>query len=73
MTQKLDSGHKHFLRLIAKEQQSPSGWAKISAHVVPLVQKIPGNFVELRTLEDGSGAARLSSEGENILYAMEWL
>lgn len=73
MPRKLDSGHKHFLRLIHKEQQCPDGWAKVSAVLMPLVKTIPGDFVETHTKPDGSGLARLTTRGEFLIEAMEWL
>lgn len=74
MSQKLDSGQKHFLRLIAKEQQNADGWCKVSKAVYPLVQKtMPAELVEHHQTEDGRGRARLTDAGQNLLSAMEWL
>ena len=68
MTTKLDSGQKHFLRLIAKEQQNPDGWCKVSHVVYPLVQKtMPAELVEHHPTEEGRGHARLTEAGENVL------
>lgn len=74
MTTKLDSGQKHFLRLIEKGQQCPSGWCPVSKTLYPLVQKtMPGELVEHHQTEDGGGRARLTPEGENLLSAMAWM
>ena len=74
MTTKLDSGQKHFLRLIAKDQQGPDGWCPVSKVVYPLVQKtMPAELVEHQPTEDGRGRARLTQDGQNLLDAMAWL
>jgi len=74
MTTKLDSGQKHILRLIAKEQQCPSGWCPISKVLFPLVQKtMPEELVECHPTEDGRGRAKLTQKGEELLAAMKWL
>ena len=74
MTTKLDSGQKHFLRLIAKEQQNPDGWCKVSHVLYPLVQKtMPSELVEHHPAEDGRGRARLTPAGQSVLDAMAWL
>ena len=70
---KLDSGQKHFLRLIARDQQNPDGWCKVSKMVYPLVQKtMPTELVEHHPTESG-GIARLTEAGENLLAAMKYL
>lgn len=74
MATKLDSGQRHFLRLIEKGQQCPSGWCPISKTLFTLVQKtMPEELVEYHPTEDGGGRAKLTQEGENLLSAMEWL
>jgi len=71
---KLDSGQKHFLRLIEKGQQCPDGWAPVSALVYPLVQKMmPPELVEHHEVEGGRGRARLTEEGQSLLDALMWL
>ena len=73
-SRKLDSGQKHFLRLIAKGQACPDGWARCSAQVYPLVcNTMPPELVEHHAAEDGWGRARLTPEGESVLAAMAWL
>jgi hypothetical protein len=74
MRKKLDSGQIHFLRLIAREQQNPDGWAPVSKVVYPLVREtMPTELVEHHPTEDGRGRARLTDAGQNLLSAMEWL
>jgi hypothetical protein len=71
---KLDSGQKHFLRLIETGQKCPDGWCPVSATLYPLVQKtMPPQLVEHRPIENGRGQARLTQDGENLLAAMAWL
>lgn len=70
---KLDSGEKHFLRLIARDQQNPNGWAPVSKTLFPLVQKMPTELVELHPTEEGRGRARLTERGQSLIDAMEWL
>ncbi len=74
MATKLDSGQKHFLRLIARDQQNPGGWCPVSKVVYPLVQKtMPAELVEHHPTEDGRGRARLTAAGQSLLDAMAWL
>jgi hypothetical protein len=74
MTTKLDSGQKHFLRLIQQGQQCPEGWCPVSKTLYPLVQKtMPVELVEHQPTEEGRGRARLTEAGENLLAAMAWL
>jgi hypothetical protein len=74
MATKLDSGQKHFLRLIEKGQQCPDGWCPVSATLYPLVQMtMPAELVEHHPAGDGSGRARLTDAGQNLLDAMAWL
>ncbi len=69
---KLDSGAKHILRLIARDKQS-DGWATISQQLYPCLSKsIPHELVTFEKLESG-GRAKLTSTGESIVEAMEWL
>ena len=72
-TKKLNSGEKHFLRLIASGQADNGGWAKVSKTLYPLVQKMPPELVEHEPAEDGWGRARLTPQGEAVLEAMEWV
>lgn len=74
MTTKLDSGQKHFLRLIAKGQQCPDGWCPVSKVLYPVVQAtMPAELVEHHPTENGGGRAQLTPAGQNLLDAMEWL
>jgi hypothetical protein len=71
---KLDSGQKHFMRLIVKDAGA-DGWTPVSRVVYPLVQKtLPAELVEHEPVgEEGRGRARLTEKGQSILDAMEWL
>lgn len=70
---KLSSGQKNLIRLVVKGS-GPDGWAPVSAALYPLVESIPGNFVELEKVGDlGKGRARLTQEGHSLVEAMEWL
>lgn len=74
MPHKLTSGEIHFLRLIAKGQQCPAGWAPVSKVLYPLVKEMPTELVEHCSVEQtGGGIVRLKPEGENILRALERL
>lgn len=73
MTTKLDAGQKHLLRLVMNGADA-EGWAPVSKPVFPLVEKMPRELVELEVVGDeGRGRARLTTEGENLMTAMEWL
>lgn len=71
---KLDAGQKNLLRLVRKGANA-DGWAPVSAIVYPHAKKVLPP--ELATLEpvgtDGRGRARLTTDGESLLDAMEWL
>ena len=70
----LDPGQKHLLKLIAKEQCCPDGWAPVSKQVYPLLAAMPRELVELRAVGDaGRGQARLMQAGQNLIEAMAWL
>lgn len=73
MEKKLYGGEKNLLRLIAKGQQCPDGWAPVSKVLYPLVQKMPSELVEHHKAEDGKGRAKLTAHGEAIVEAMDWL
>lgn len=73
MARKLDSGEKHFLRLIAQGQNCPDGWAPVSKALYPLVCSMPSELVEHHRNDNGTGRARLTAHGEAIVEAMNWL
>ena len=74
MQVKLNAGQKHLLRLIAKEQNCPAGWAPVSAPVYPLVASLPAELVEHRAVGgEGQGDARLTERGLAVLDALGWL
>lgn len=68
MSQKLDSGQRNLIRLIRKDQDA-EGWAKVSTPVFPLAKaRIPAELAEIEgPFEDGSGRARLTEKGNNLL------
>jgi hypothetical protein len=69
---KLDAGQKNLLRL-CKEEADAEGWAKISATIYPhFVKMIPPELVEMEKTEDG-GRARLTEQGLDVLFAMQYL
>lgn len=72
---KLDANQKHMLKLIAKEQDCPEGWALVGKQIYPLlVEIIPPELAEHHPIGDeGCGQARLTAKGESIVAAMEWL
>ena len=61
----LSHGEKHLLRLIQKGTDA-DGWAKVSKHVWPLVEKLPTQLCELRATEDG-GFIKLTHDGKTVL------
>lgn len=72
MSVKLDTHHRHILRLI-KRDRNDSGWATVSeALYKPLVSSMPYELVVFEKLEKG-GRARLTDLGEKVLDAMAWL
>lgn len=73
MTHKLDAGEKRFLILINRGQEQYEGWAKVSPALFPHVDKMPKELVELERVDDGWGRARLTPDGESILFAMSFL
>lgn len=74
MTNKLDVRQKHLLRLVAKGQECPDGWATVSKQVYPLIQTLPEALVELQPVGDnGWGRVRLTPAGQNVVNAMEYL
>lgn len=73
MATKLDAGQKHLLRLVVKGTDS-EGWTQVSKPVFPLIEKLPSELVELESVGDeGRGRVHLTTEGESLMAAMEWL
>lgn len=73
MTQKLTDGQKSLLRLVI-QGAGMDGWAPVSARVYPLLDKqMPRELIELESLEDGRGRARLTDAGQHLIDAMAWL
>jgi hypothetical protein len=66
MSNKLDQGQIHMMRLIDRESDS-EGYAPVSKMVLPLVEKLPNELVELVPTEDGRGKARLTDAGKTVL------
>lgn len=72
MAVKLDAGQKHLLKLIASDHDD-QGWAQVSSTVLPVVQKLPEELVEVVPTSRGRGRVRLTFLGQGIVNAMEWL
>lgn len=76
MTQavRLNQNQKHLLRLIA-DGIDESGYAPISTAVYPVLEgvKMPHVLIEMEQNADGSGRARLTVTGQNLIEAMKWL
>lgn len=69
---KLDTGQKHILAIINRDKKS-DGWTSVSSQLYkPLKETTPS---ELATFEQVGESYRvmLTTEGQNILRAMEWL
>lgn len=66
--QKLDHGQKHLIKLI-RAGEDADGWAKVSKMILPLAKdRIPAEFVDIEgPFEDGSGRAKLTEKGNNLL------
>lgn len=63
---KLDHGSMHLLRL-AMKGAAEDGWAKVSAVVWPLIEKLPDDLLEKRPSDDG-GHVKLTDHGETVLF-----
>ncbi len=66
---KLDSGQRHFLRLIRQDADA-DGWAKVSHLVWPLTLSLPDDLVERRSVEADehiAGYIRLTERGDAIV------
>lgn len=65
---KLDSGQRNLINLIRKGQDA-EGWAKCSKPVLPLMKdRVPAELADIEgPFEDGSGRARLTEKGNNLL------
>jgi hypothetical protein len=73
MSERLDGGQKHLLRLVA-QGVGVDGWTPVSAPVFPLMEKVPQALIELeRVGDEGRGRVRLTVEGQGIIDAMAWL
>ena len=79
---KLTSGQRNVLRLIVKGADA-DGWATVSKAVLPIVETMPKELVELKTTPTGTelkttplgtgGLAKLTTTGQQVIDAMEWL
>lgn len=68
MPNKLDYGQKHFLVLIDKDK-GDDGWTKVSDVVMPLIQKMPPELVEVEP-----NRCRMTPEGESVFSAItKWI
>jgi hypothetical protein len=74
MSEKLNAGQKHLLRLIVNGADA-EGWAPVSAAVMPLVQsQLSTELVIVEAVgNEGRGRMKLKPFGESLIAAMEWL
>ena len=71
-TTKLQSGHKHILRLIDKDQNE-NGWTSVSNILYPYLSKnMPRELVTFDGTEDNY-RAKLTDEGISVVHAMVYL
>jgi hypothetical protein len=61
----LNQGDRHLLRLV-RQGRGADGWSKVSAVVLPLVQKLPQELVVVEMTESG-GRAKLTDSGDTVL------
>lgn len=71
-TKKLNAGERHLLRLV-KNGADAEGWANVSSVVWPLVAALPNALVETRIQADEQRQVRLTNDGQQILYAEQWI
>ena len=77
---KLTAGELHMLRFVRRDAK-PDGWTTVSDVVAPVFvgresyrrPPIPPTLCEFEQFADGSGQARLTQAGNNLLDAMAWL
>jgi hypothetical protein len=77
---KLDSGQKHILMLIDSGKRE-DGWTPVSKYLIDIVRRlVPEELAIVRNsceclekLDDGSGRARLTEEGQNVVRAIKYL
>lgn len=70
---KLSNEERKLICEIAKGQSSPHGWAELSKEKYSRAKLLPFELVEHAPAEAEGGRARLTSEGEVVLKAMNWL
>ncbi len=69
---KLDSSQKHVLKLISRDRKA-DGWTIISSMLYrPLSASIPAELATFEPVGD-AGRAKLTTEGQSLLDALEWL
>ena len=69
----LEQGQISLIRLIAKDQNTPSGWASVSPVIRPLILGLPQELVEVLDMPGGWLNAKLSPEGEELFHALKWI
>ena len=69
-TTKTCSGEKHFLRLIARDQQNQNGGRLSAKRFSRLFRRCPTELVELHPTEEGRGRAQLTERGQSLIDAM---
>jgi len=72
MSFKLESQHKHILKLI-KRDADKDGWATVSEALFSTLSEVmPKELCVFEKLDNG-GRAKLTDEGKSIINAMKWL
>lgn len=62
---KLTHSDIHLLRLV-RQGQDDKGWAKVSTMVLPLIQKLSDELVEIVTVGEGA-IAKLTEKGNTVI------
>ena len=72
MKQELNAGQKHIIKLINRDKNG-DGWSKVSNQLFPFLSKdLPKELIQFRG-EIDSYEAKLTKDGESVLFSMAWL